>query len=79
MPPVEQEGRQIELVDQSGQQIDFESYLKQRELAALQGQVYNPELGFDLVGNTGSGQKYPYNPFYGEFSPRLALAWNPKL
>jgi hypothetical protein len=77
MPPVEEQGRQIELVDQAGQQIDVESYLKQRELAALQGQVYNPQLGFDLVGNTGAGQKYPYNPFYGEFSPRLALAWNP--
>ncbi|HKN77414.1 MAG TPA: carboxypeptidase-like regulatory domain-containing protein [Candidatus Acidoferrum sp.] len=77
MPPVEQQGRQIELVDQAGQQIDVEAYLKQRENAALAGQVYNPELGFTLVGNTGSGQKYPYNPFYGEFSPRLALAWNP--
>lgn len=77
MPPVEQQGRQIELVDQAGQQIDVESYLKQRENAALQGQVYNPELGFALVGNTGGGQKYPYNPFYGSFSPRIAAAWNP--
>jgi hypothetical protein len=77
MPPVEQQGRQVELVDQSGQAINVESFLKQREDAALQGQVYNPEIGFALVGNTGNGQKYPYNPFYGEFSPRLALAWNP--
>jgi hypothetical protein len=77
MPPVEQDGRQVELVDQSGQQVDVAAYLKQRQDAALQGQVYNPELGFDLVGNTGNGQKYPYNPFYGSFSPRLALAWNP--
>ena len=29
------------------------------------------------MGNTRSGVKYPYNPFYGEFSPRVALAWNP--
>jgi hypothetical protein len=77
MPPVEQEGRQIELVDQAGQQLDVEAYLKARESAALQGQVYNPELGFALVGNTGGGQKYPYNPFYGSFSPRIAAAWNP--
>ncbi len=77
MPPVEQEGRQIELVDQSGQQLDVESYLKTRQADALQGQVYNPELGFALVGNTGGGQKYPYNPFYGAFSPRLAAAWAP--
>ena len=77
MPPVEQQGRQVELVDQAGQQIDVEAYLKARAAAALQGQVYNPELGFALVGNTGGGQKYPYNPFYGSFSPRIAAAWDP--
>jgi len=30
------------------------------------------------VGNTSNGLKYPYNPFYGGFSPRVAVAWNPK-
>jgi len=77
MPPVEEQGRQVELVDSAGQQIDAAAYLNQRKDAALQGQVYNPELGFALVGNTGGGQKYPYNPFYGAFSPRVAAAWNP--
>jgi hypothetical protein len=77
MPPTEAQGKQIELVDSSGQQLDTLSYLKQRESAALAGQVYNPEIGFALVGNTGSGQKYPYDPFYGSFSPRVAAAWNP--
>lgn len=77
MPPVEQQGRQVELVDQAGQQIDLQGYLNQRQSAAMQGQVYNPELGFALVGNTGGGQKYPYDPFYGAFSPRIAAAWNP--
>src|SRR5271167_3755985 len=77
MPPVEQQGRQVELVDQAGQQIDLQGYLNQRQSAALQGQVYNPELGFALVGNTGGGQKYPYDPYYGAFSPRIAAAWNP--
>jgi hypothetical protein len=77
MPPTEKNGKQIELVDASGQQLDLETYLKQRESAALQGNVYNPTVGFALVGNTGAGQKYPYNPFYGSFSPRVAAAWNP--
>jgi carboxypeptidase family protein len=77
MPPVERNGKQIELVDASGQQLDVMAYLHQRESAALQGQVYNPEVGFALVGNTGSGQKYPYDPYYGSFSPRVAAAWNP--
>lgn len=77
MPPVEASGKQVEFVDASDQPIDTESYLTARKRAALQGQVYNPQVGFALVGNTGSGLKYPYDPFYGEFSPRLAAAWNP--
>jgi YHS domain-containing protein len=77
MPPTEVAGKQVELVDSSGQQLDVQAYLKQRQAAALQGQVYNPQVGFALVGNTGSGQKYPYDPFYGSFSPRVAIAWSP--
>src|SRR5580704_113469 len=77
MPPVEATGKQVELVDQSDQLISAESYLANRKRAALQGQVYNPEIGFALVGNTENGRKYPYNPFYGSFSPRIAAAWNP--
>jgi hypothetical protein len=77
MPPTEVQGKQIELVDASGQQLDLASFLAQRQAAALQGQVYNPETGFALVGNTGAGQKYPYLPYYGSFSPRIAAAWNP--
>jgi hypothetical protein len=79
MPPVEQDGKQVELVDSSGQQIDIQSYFHQREAAALNGQVYNPVVGYALVGNTANGLKYPYNPYYGSFSPRVALAWNPDL
>src|SRR5258707_11747853 len=77
MTPTEESGKQVELVDSSGQQLDVQSYIKQRKQAALNGQVYNPNVGFALVGNTGSGQKYPYEPFYGSFSPRIAAAWNP--
>jgi hypothetical protein len=79
MPPTEAHGKQIELVDQSGQQLDLTAYINAKKAAALQGQVYNPEVGFALVGNTGGGQKYPYLPFYGSFSPRLAAAWNPNI
>jgi hypothetical protein len=78
MPPVEKNGKQIELVDQSNQLLDLQSYLHSRQTAALQGQVYNPIVGFNLVGNTENGRKYPYNPFYGSFSPRVAAAWSPR-
>jgi hypothetical protein len=77
MPPVEEAGKQVQFVDQSGAQIDSQAYLNARKAAALQGQVYNPEVGFALVGNTSGGQKYPYKPFYGSFSPHVAVAWNP--
>jgi len=79
MPPTEKFGKQIELVDGAGQQLDLKAYINAREAAALQGQVFNPTVGFALVGNTGGGQKYPYLPFYGSFSPRFAAAWNPNI
>ena len=78
MPPVEANGKQVELVDASGHPIEFTDYFNSKQAAALQGQVYNPIIGFSTVGNvTGASHKYPYNPFYGGVSPRAALAWNP--
>ncbi len=77
MPPVEKEGKQTVLVDQADEPIKSADYLEQRKVAAEQGQVYNPEIGFALVGNVGNGEKYPYQPFYGSFSPRVGVAWNP--
>jgi hypothetical protein len=77
MPPVEANGKQVELVDSSDQPISGAAYLDARKRAALQGQAYNPEIGFALLGNTANGPKYPYNPFYGSFSPRIAAAWSP--
>jgi hypothetical protein len=78
MPPYEINGKQVTVVGSDGQQISTADYLAQREKAALAGQVYNPVLGFATVRNVGSGLKYPYYPFYGEFSPRVSAAWNPK-
>jgi hypothetical protein len=77
MPPTEQNGKQTVLVDAADEPISTETYLANTRKAALAGQVYNPEMGSALVGNTADGLKYPYNPFYGEFSPRAAVAWNP--
>jgi len=77
MPPTERDGKQTVVVDSADEPVTAETYLANRRKAALVGQVYNPELGFALVGNTANGQKYPYNPYYGEFSPRVAVAWNP--
>jgi hypothetical protein len=77
MPPTEAQGKQIVLVDANNKPLDLRTYLNQRESAALAGQVYNPEIGFSLVHNVAGDPKYPYNPFYKGFSPRVAAAWNP--
>ncbi len=78
MPPFELEGKQVALTYQDGSLVKTVDYLAQRKKAALEGRTYNPLLGFATVGNvSGGGIKYPYNPFYGQFSPRVAAAWNP--
>jgi hypothetical protein len=77
MPPYELQGRQTELVDAAGNLVTAEDFLAQRKKAALAGGVYNPTIGFETVRNVGGGMKYPYKPFYGEFSPRVSMAWNP--
>jgi hypothetical protein len=78
MPPTEQTGKQVALVDSADNPIALQDFLAQRKAAALAGTSYTPNVGFALVGNVGSGLKYPYNPFYNEWSPRVSAAWNPQ-
>jgi Carboxypeptidase regulatory-like domain len=77
MPPTEKNGKQVALVGLDDQFINGEDYLAARKRQALLGQVYNPIVGYALTANVGNSPKYPYNPYYGSFSPRLAVAWNP--
>jgi hypothetical protein len=77
MPPYELTGKQVVLVDQAGTPVTFRDFMAQRQTAALAGQVYMPNVGYETVRNVGAGLKYPYNPFYGQFSPRVSVAWNP--
>ncbi len=78
MPPVEKQGKQVAFVDgNTSKPISTQEYLNAREQAALAGQVYNPMVGFTLDGNVAGHPKYPYNPYYKSFSPRVAAAWNP--
>ncbi len=76
MPPTEATGKQVIFVGPDNNPISTEQYLNARSSAALQGQVFNPQVGFTLLGNTAHPSKYPYNPFYGEWSPRIAAAWD---
>ncbi len=78
MPAYEINGKQVEMVDAAGNLLDLKGYLTDKMNAALAGQVYQPQIGFALIGNASGGEhKYPFNPFYGGFSPHVSLAWNP--
>ncbi len=78
MPAYEINGDQVEMVDAASNPIDIKSYLTNRMTSALAGQVYQPQIGFALIGNAAGGQnKYPFKPFYGGFSPHVSIAWNP--
>lgn len=79
LPPYEYDGKQVVMVDSAGSPIEIKGYLLNRQAAALKGQVYNPTIGFATIGNVNGGtMKYPFNPFYGGFSPHASLAWNPR-
>ncbi len=78
MPPYEKNSKQVTMVYQDGSPVVSADYIAQRIKAALAGSVYNPTLAFATVNNVGGGRKYPYDPFYAGFSPRVSVAWNPK-
>ena len=79
MPPVEQEGKNRRCCRQCGEgpvKSRLDAYLANVRKAALAGQDIcdNPESRFARrLGNASNGLKYPYNPFYGEFSLVLLL------
>ncbi len=78
MPPYEINGVQDVAVDSSGNPINTQAYLQNTVNMALQGQVYNPVIGFEPIHAVGGHPKYPFNPWYGGFSPRVSVAWSPK-
>ncbi|MBL8294449.1 MAG: carboxypeptidase regulatory-like domain-containing protein [Bryobacterales bacterium] len=77
MPPYEQNGNQPMVVDSDGNSFTSADYLAERQKAALAGRAYQPTIGFSTIRNIGSGRKYPYDPAYNVFSPRLAASWSP--
>jgi hypothetical protein len=73
-PPTERQQKQTLLLA-DGKVLETESFLRQRQEAALAGRAFNPELTVQNVA--GLNRKYPYDPDYNNFSPRFAAAWNP--
>ncbi|HLJ49476.1 MAG TPA: carboxypeptidase-like regulatory domain-containing protein [Bryobacteraceae bacterium] len=58
----------------SGAFITGPDYLAAKQAAALQGQTYNPLLGYQPVGNAHRGV---VSVDYGDIAPRASIAWNP--
>ena len=77
MPPYSPDGKQVMFLDNNGAPLSYDSFIGSKQAAALQGQVYNPTVSFATVQNVPSKPKYPFDPFYGGVSPRVAAAWNP--
>jgi hypothetical protein len=77
VPPVEEQGKIMITVfpGASGGVVDPRTYLRNRQQAALAGQVYNPPVGFTPINN--SGRKYPFDFVRHNFEPRASAAWTP--
>jgi len=77
MPPKEETGKQVFSLDSDNRVVMPKEYLERRRQAALQGQVYNPLLGFAPIAFAKRDK--PYDPAYDTVGPRLALAWSPEI
>lgn len=74
-PPSDILGRQtIEINNVTGQFLTVPSYIASKESSALQGTIFNPELGYLPV----HAAHHPvFSTDWGDIAPRLSVAWNP--
>ena len=75
-PPFENSGLQAMMIDTAtGKPIIYTDFLTQLAAQAAQGNVFAPSLGFAPISSLG--RKYPYDPEWNDFEPRISFAWNP--
>lgn len=75
-PPTEANNEQTFIVNAANSQIfTGQGYIAQKEQAALQGQPFNPTIGYLPIAK--SGRSRIYNTDYGDWGPRASLAWSP--
>jgi len=75
-PPEEANGKQTLIVDASDNRIlTADGYLTAKRQAALQGQIYNPTLGFMPIRS--SGRDTLWDTDRSNVGPRVAVSWNP--
>ena len=72
-PPVDKFDRQTQMINiETGKALTYENYIEPRRQAALQGDIYNPLIGFERSSSAGGPRTDWTN-----FAPRVAAAWNP--
>lgn len=76
-PPKEAHNEQTFIVDttNSNQILTAQGYIKSKEQAALNGDAFNPTIGYLPIAK--SGRNNIYDPDYGDIGPRASLAWSP--
>jgi len=74
-PPTDILGRQtIEINTATGQFLTVPSYMASKESGALQGTIFNPQLGYLPV----KAAHHPvFSTDWGDVAPRISAAWNP--
>ena len=75
-PPVDSQGRQsVAVFKDTGKVIDPIQYLKAKEAAALQGDIYNPDIAYLPIKQSGLSGVFGIPR--KDFSPRIAASWSP--
>ncbi|MDQ3756082.1 MAG: carboxypeptidase-like regulatory domain-containing protein [Acidobacteriota bacterium] len=75
-PPIDKEGRQSVLVYRDTRElIDPVDYLRQKREAAENGDIFNPDIAYLPINETGREGVFDINR--KNFSPRISLAWQP--
>lgn len=76
-PPTDTQGRQSVAVykDDLKKLVDVNDYLRQKKAAAEQGNIFNPDLAYIPINETGRGGVFDINR--KDFSPRVSVAWQP--
>ena len=75
-PPTEAHNQQtFEINTSNGQILTAAGYIQQKQQAALNGQIFNPTIGYLPIKN--SGRNAIWNTDYSDVAPRVSIAWNP--
>ena len=74
--PTEQNNLQTIMINAATGGLITNSFLQQKQQAALAGNIDNPTFGFETVG---AAKRPVYNTYYGALGPHAALAWNPSV